>query len=76
MPDYTHFDAELLKAIKGGTSKFVSLAVRLGSQAKTFCPTEKDEPFRVVDRRLQALRKKNLVAFNSKTGWTVCDAQK
>lgn len=74
MSDYTEFDAALLALIAGGMSNFTRLSVQLDSLAKPFCVTPSSEPFRVVDRRLQALRKRHLVAFNSKTGWSVVAA--
>lgn len=55
---YEEFDAQLLSLIGSGVSRFHRLTVRMEPLALAFCtdPT-KSEPFRVVDRRLQALRK-------------------
>lgn len=70
MPDYTNFDAVLLALVAAGVSSFTSMVGKLESLAKPFCNPDRPEPFRVVDRRLQALRKKKLIAYNSKTGWS------
>lgn len=52
-------EADILAAIRDGNHKFYSIM-----QAVVL-------PSRVVDRRLQAMRKRGLITFNSKTGWTV-----
>lgn len=70
MADYTKFDAALLALLAGGMRSFAGLAAQLNAQAAAFC-TGRQEPFRVVDRRLQALRNKGLVAYNTKTGWNL-----
>lgn len=71
MHDYTEFDAALLALLTGGIREYMRLAVRLGNQAMVFCTKPGQEPFRVVDRRLQALRKQGVIAFNTKTGWNL-----
>lgn len=73
MADYKDFDAALLAFLAGGMRSFVGLAAQLNTQATTFC-TGRQEPSRVVDRRLQALRKKGLVAYSTKTGWNLVKA--
>lgn len=75
MTDYTKFDAALMASISSGICRFDALDVNLKSQAQEFCSTPQADPFRVVDRRLQALRKMKKVSFNSKTGWTLVKAQ-
>lgn len=73
--DYSEFDAALLALIAGGCHIFSNLDVSLQSRARAFC-TEQQQPFRVVDRRLQALRKKGLVNYKPKTGWRVTKIHK
>lgn len=68
-PDYSQLDAEILAEIGKGKVHFTQLASLLKSSAKTFCPDPKDEPFRVIDRRLQALRKKGKIGHDTKQGW-------
>jgi len=68
-PDYSLLDAEIVVEIGRGNRTFNGLQAKLEGSAKAFCKTPKDEPFRVIDRRLQALRKKGKVGFDSKLGW-------
>lgn len=72
--DYTAFDTQLLALIAGGMSGFTGLAVRLADESKQFCEKPKDEAFRVVDRRLQALRKAGRIGHDSKRGWLIRQA--
>lgn len=56
--DYKGFDAQLLSLIGSGVSSFRRLTVRMQPLALAFCTDpNKSEPFCVVDRRLQVLRK-------------------
>lgn len=71
MTGYAEFDAALMALLAGGIRSFAALSAQLNTRAKSFCTTKGAEPFRVVDRRLQALRKKKLVVYNSKTGWSL-----
>ena len=69
--DYTSFDAALIAKIREGFVKAHSLVAALHEQAKPFCRPGGDE-FRVIDRRLQALRKKNVIEFeNTSLTWKV-----
>lgn len=69
-PDYSAFDAELLATIHSGLGNFTGLVARLSSKAEPFCVENKGEAFRVIDRRLQALRKQNKIIYSAKTGWS------
>lgn len=78
-PDYTAFDAELLRLIAAGKNKMMLLDSRkenglLFELAKPHCMTDRSrwgvDPWRIIDRRLQALRKKGKIAF-SRNGWEV-----
>lgn len=69
--DYTAFDAQLVALITGGMSSFASLASRQEEAAKPFCEGTKVETFRVVDRRLQALRKAGRIGHDTKRGWLI-----
>lgn len=68
-PDYSLLDAEIVVEIGRKNSQFTGLVAELESSARTFCKGPKDEPFRVLDRRLQALRKKGKIGYDSKLGW-------
>lgn len=59
--DYTEFDQLMLQLIKSGRATASGLEVALEQQIKPFV-TKAGEEFRVIDRRLQALRKKGVIA--------------
>lgn len=59
--DYTEFDSLMLQQIRAGIATAASLEAALAPQIKPFV-TKQGEEFRVVDRRLQALRKKDEIA--------------
>ncbi len=70
-PDYTAFDAELLAQIKSGNNRAQLLCnqVRLMNMAEPFCSAE-SPGWRIVDRRLQAPRKKGSIRHDGKV-WEV-----
>ncbi|MCB4361997.1 hypothetical protein [Quatrionicoccus australiensis] len=68
-PDYSSLDAEILTQIAQSNRTYTALVSRLENEAKVFCTTPKQEPWRVINRRLQALRKKGQIGFNTKLGW-------
>lgn len=72
-PDYTAFDAELLSQINAGNSRTGLLCdqKRLMNLAKPFCTNDSPE-WRIVDRRLQALRKKGKIRFDG-AKWEAID---
>lgn len=64
-PDYTAFDAELLAQIKAGRNRMMKLEIHkpLLEMAKPFCaPTT--PAWRIIDRRLQALRKAGKISHD------------
>lgn len=69
-PDYSSFDVELLVLIRAGRNTFTQLEGHqpLKEMAKPFCANTTSrfgpEPFRIIDRRLQALRKAGRIAYN------------
>lgn len=74
MKDYSTLDTEILSLLAGGAKTFATMIGRLEASAKPFCDPARPEPFRVVDRRLQALRKKHLIAYSTKGGWSLVTA--
>lgn len=68
-PDYSLLDADILTEIGRKNTHFTGLVTKLETSAKAFCKEKKDEPFRVIDRRLQALRKKGKIGHDTKHGW-------
>ena len=59
--DYTEFDKKMLALIDSGTNTAAALTTALDADAQPLMNQPKDE-FRVIDRRLQALRKKGVIA--------------
>lgn len=60
--DYTAFDKLMLEKIEAGhNATAAGLQAALEDQIKPFV-TKEGEEFRVIDRRLQALRKKGVIA--------------
>ena len=68
--DYTEFDKKLLALIDAGTNTAAALTTALDADAKPLMNQPKDE-FRVVDRRLQALRKKVVIAWERRGAFVV-----
>ena len=60
--DYTEFDKKMLALIDAGTKTAAALTTALDAEAKPLM-NQPNEEFRVIDRRLQALRKKGLIAW-------------
>lgn len=73
-PDYSQFDALLLDAIKGGRTSFSFLANHkpLIDLARPFCAGTDTPEWRIIDRRLQALRKAGKIKRASQT-WTIVE---
>ena len=69
--NYSDFDKQIVSLITGGKSNFSQLVAKLETEAKQFCDKPSDEPFRVVDRRLQALRKSGKIEYDTKNGWSI-----
>ena len=60
--DYVEFDKKMLTLIAAGTNTAAALTKALDADAKLLMSLPNEE-FRVVDRRLQALRKKGVIAW-------------
>lgn len=63
MKDFTALDNAILTRIAEGPCTFVSIGTRVNHLAMSLA-VKKDESFRVVDRRLQALRKRGLIQYH------------
>jgi hypothetical protein len=61
MRDYKLFDAELLRLIQNGCRTASALTAHLQTMARAV--DRETDPYRVVDRRLQALRKKGHIRY-------------
>lgn len=69
-PDYTEFDAELVCLIGSGSRVFSALCsnTRLLELARPLVSQSGAED-RIIDRRLQALRKAGRIHYGTRTGW-------
>ena len=71
--DYTDFDKKMLALIDSGTNTAAALTTALDADAKPLMNQPKEE-FRVIDRRLQALRKKGVITWERRGAlvvWTL-----
>lgn len=69
---YDHLDSLILKEIESGKNTFAKMfngAVVV--ESVNIADLTGREPFRVVDSRLQALRKQHKINFNKSIGWAV-----
>jgi len=73
--DYTDFDKKLLALIDAGTKTAAALTTALDAEAKPLMNQPKEE-FRVIDRRLQALRKKGVIAWERRGALVVWSLSK
>lgn len=67
--DYSRLDAAILERIQAGHT-FASQIEGgdAATEARKFASAKMPE-FRIIDRRLQALRKAGLIAYSHKLGW-------
>lgn len=68
MKDFSRLDKAIVERIRGGCRTFHALHVALASVIGEASPDE-SEDWRVLERRLQSLRKKGVIAFNRAAGW-------
>lgn len=68
--DYIDFDKKMLTLIATGKNTAAALTTALDAEAKQLTSRPKEE-FRVVDRRLQALRKKGLITWERRGQFVV-----
>lgn len=73
--DYSGFDNKLLDLIKAGTRTAMALSTALELDARPMIKRTGEE-FRVVDRRLQALRKKGVISWSRLGGMVVWNLTK
>jgi hypothetical protein len=72
MIDYTLIDNAILAAIADGKRRhqLICNVKDVIIEAEALC-TPATKYYRVVDRRTQDLRKRGLISFNSKIGWSL-----
>ena len=71
-PDYSALDAAILEALESGPKPFHLLTGRLAQLTQPLAKPDRhgeSSGWRVLDRRLQALRKAGMVISDRKTGW-------
>lgn len=71
-PDYTVLDESILFEIGQGADNFTDLSIRCNTLAEKYCTNQAvsvTPGWRVVDRRLQALRKAGKIAYTPADGW-------
>ena len=72
MSIYKKLDAALIDSIKSGNNLLHIIQSRaVSEEARRVAFLQSAESWRIIDRRLQALRKANKIVYSSKTGWTV-----
>ena len=69
MNKYDELDAAILVQIDAGNGKFTSLCASVDDKARQHINAN-TEKWRVVDRRLQAMRKSGKIKY-LRTGWVV-----
>lgn len=67
---YAHFDRKMLCLIKASPMTAAAITTALKIEAKPFMRRANEE-FRVIDRRLQALRKKGLITWERRGAFVV-----
>lgn len=74
MHDYTELDQAIIAQIKAGRGSFTSMSVALEEAAKPFVQNPRKltafpaPNWRVIDRRLQALRKRQVITYSRSDG--------
>lgn len=68
--DYTEVDRHILKALNRGGRVYADICADKGVQLACIQTGDK-RAWRVVDRRLQALRKKGAILYTRRSGWRV-----
>jgi hypothetical protein len=72
--DYANLDAAIVGAIKGGAIRLSTIQVPSVMTAAKAHATPVAPEWRIVDRRLQAMRKKGVLTYSSGAGWQVAAA--
>jgi hypothetical protein len=74
--DYTEFDKRLISVVRRGFSTFIEISHgELRKYADALAAPDR-YGWRVIDRRLQALRKRGALTYSRETGWEVAKEPK
>ena len=69
--DYTAIDSAILRAIGDGRVRASTIEVSAHVEAKAAVNGPNDSTMRVIDRRLQALKRAGQIRFESAAGWSI-----
>ncbi|WP_394551536.1 hypothetical protein C1N58_12515 [Pantoea sp. SGAir0180] len=70
--DYTYLDMLIQESVASGNNTFAKIdSGDVHNQSKLLEQEIKSEAFRIIDRRLQALRKKGLIKHSKAEKWTI-----
>ncbi len=70
--DYTNLDDAILTVVASGPIAFHSLSCRVAAHSAGYAENDNAPAWRIVDRRLQALRKAGKIKYQRKPeGWVV-----
>lgn len=70
--DYTYLDMLIQERIAAGKNTFMQIdGGTVYSEADRLAKEAGSPAFRIIDRRLQALRKKGLIKYTTAEKWTV-----
>jgi len=67
--NYEALDAQIIAKVAEGANRFDRICVPLEERADFFAG--KGKGWRLIDRRLQALKKSGRLAYEGKSGWMV-----
>lgn len=73
MTNYTQLDQAILERLGRGSASFTTLRAALDHIVAAHASTDgrPEDHFRVLDRRLQALRKAQKITYSRASGWSV-----
>ncbi|WP_338510162.1 hypothetical protein [Erwinia aphidicola] len=70
MADYTKMDQLIIEKVKDGANTFSKIdGGGVYEEAKRISMETGGDSFRVIDRRLQALRKRGVIEYTTKEKW-------
>ena len=70
--DYTDLDAAIIERITAGCVGFTSLSCAVAKHSEKLASDDQAPAWRIVDRRLQALRKASRIRYQRKPeGWVL-----
>lgn len=73
MTNYSQLDQAILERLGRGSASFTALRTALDSIVVAHAPVDgrPEDQFRVLDRRLQALRKAQRITYSRASGWSL-----